>query len=375
VHIAIVLPRGHRYAADTPSSICTCAHDFARTNHVRSHVTTIGSACDTPFADSQFIAVQDDRGPLTLSNSLTLSKQRRYADGVLRCLARLTPDVVLVELDGWLAAHIASRYRVAPTALRLHIDAEKTMSGIKGWRRRRRLRQVDGLISVSPAMNAIIQQTMGGKPPAIAAANGIDLIYWQGLPDERREKRIVFAGRLVPEKGVLELCQALPEFLHHADRQDWQATILVTDVEKNPDLEGQCRRLLAPVADRVQWLANRSRSDVKTAMTSASIVVVPSIMIEGFGMVAAEAHAAGCAVISSGTGGLRDASRDAAVYLDAVTPDKITAALLEVSLEPALTSWRRRSITHANTHLSLEITATKIDAFLRTVIENSKRRF
>jgi glycosyltransferase involved in cell wall biosynthesis len=368
IHIAIVLPRGHRFAPDTPSSICTCAHDFARFNGDRSRVTIIGSACDAPFPDSTFVPVDEASGPFTLS------KQRAYAHGAIKALVGAAPDVVLVELDGWLAAYISRRYARAPTALRLHIDAEKTMHGVKGWRRRRRLRHVDWLISVSPAMNTIIEQTMHGQPPSIAAANGVDLDRWRGAPDDHREKRVVFAGRLVPVKGVVELSSAVVTFLARDDQRDWTATFLVTDVAKNPDLEAQCRAILAPVADRVTWATNRSRSDVQAAMQTASIVVVPSIMIEGFGMVAAEAHAAGCAVISSGTGGLKDASRDAAYYLDAVTPSAIATALFSVATEPALSSWRRRSIDHATAHLSLNHTAAKIDTFLRTLIGRSKLR-
>jgi glycosyltransferase involved in cell wall biosynthesis len=366
VHIAIVLPRGHRFAPDTSSSICTCAHDFARTASSAVRVTVLGSQCDAPFGGMTFVGLAET-GRLA-----AVAKRRAYAQSAARTLAEIKPDVVLVELDGWLGAFVAAqRPGAAPVALRLHIDAEKTLTGVKGWRRRRRFRYVDGLISVSPAMNAIIQASMGGQPPSIAAANGIDLDLWRGADDASREKRIVFAGRLVPEKGIVPMCEAVRDFLSRAANGDWRATFLVTDVAKKPELEQQCLAILAPVAGKFDWRTNRSRAEVQATMKSASIVVVPSIMIEGFGMVAAEAHAAGCAVISSGTGGLRDASQSAAYYLDAVTPNDIVTALQRVSQPSALDDWRARSTVHAEANLSLSKTAAMIETFLRQLTQNS----
>lgn len=358
MHIALVLPFGHRFAADTASSIATCAHDLARANAARAHMTVIGSACDRPFDDVAFVPLPEP------AKSLFGSRRADYARSAANALKALSPDAVLVELDGWLAAAIARSYRRAPVALRIHSDAEKTIYGIKGLRRRMRLRRMAGLVCVSPTMAATISAALGPKTPVVAAPNGVDLDLWRGVPDWQKSKVIVFAGRLVPEKGIVELCDATQAFLNSNAGRDWQAVFLVSDVERNLDFDADCRRLLAPAADRVQWLTNRHRSDVRAAMQYASIVVIPSKVIEGFGMVAAEAHAAGCAVISSGLGGLRDASGDAARYLETVSASAILTALNDVAAQPALSAWRKNSRDHAAASLSLDTTAQTIHTFL-----------
>ena len=321
-------------------------------------MTVIGSACDRPFDDVAFVPLPEP------AKNLLGSRRADYARTAANAIDALNPDAVMVELDGWLGASIARFHKRAPVALRLHSDAEKAMHGIKGWRRRARLKRMAGLVCVSPTMATTIGDQLYGRPPVIAAPNGVDLDLWRGDPDWQKAKVIVFAGRLVPEKGIVELCDATREFLGSNTGRDWQAVFLVTDVEKNLDLDADCRRSLAPVADRVQWLTNGHRSDVRAAMRHASIVVVPSKVIEGFGMVAAEAHAAGCAVISSGLGGLRDASGDAARYLETVSAEAILTALTEVAVQPALSAWRKNSRDHAASALSLDATAQTIHDFL-----------
>ncbi|MNI30265.1 D-inositol-3-phosphate glycosyltransferase [compost metagenome] len=75
-------------------------------------------------------------------------------------------------------------------------------------------------------------------------------------------------------------------------------------------------------------------------MKRAAIALVPSTWAEPFGLTALEAHAAGAALVSSGRGGLREASGPHALYLNRVTPAALVAAA-------------ERLITHPEERLSL----------------------
>ena len=70
-------------------------------------------------------------------------------------------------------------------------------------------------------------------------------------------------------------------------------------------------------------------------MQSAAIALTPSVWDEPFGLTAIEAHAAGAALISSGRGGLREASGPHALYVDAVTPQTLSAAMDRLIRDPA----------------------------------------
>jgi glycosyltransferase involved in cell wall biosynthesis len=110
-------------------------------------------------------------------------------------------------------------------------------------------------------------------------------------------KRIIgFAGKLISRKGVDELLRALQLI---ADDDTWEARVIGDGQEK----EG----LLAlseslGIAKRVDFRGFRNVSEMPDELADCDIVVVPSVQ-DNRGMIAAEAMAAGAAVIvSSNTG-------------------------------------------------------------------------
>jgi glycosyltransferase involved in cell wall biosynthesis len=72
---------------------------------------------------------------------------------------------------------------------------------------------------------------------------------------------------------------------------------------------------LQPVSARTTIEYNQPLAVVRERLSQAAIAIVPSKWDEPFGRTALEAHAAGCAVISSGTGGLPEVSGDHAIFL------------------------------------------------------------
>ncbi|MFW8695567.1 glycosyltransferase, partial [Mesorhizobium japonicum] len=79
--------------------------------------------------------------------------------------------------------------------------------------------------------------------------------------------------------------------------------------------------------DRVAILRSASLGEVREIMKTVAIAVTPSVWAEPLGLTALEAHAAGAALISSGRGGLREASGPHALYVDEVTPASLTDAM------------------------------------------------
>lgn len=101
----------------------------------------------------------------------------------------------------------------------------------------------------------------------------------------------LFAGRLSPEKGVTTLLGA------------WEligARMPLKIVGDGP-LAGRVAGAARENAS-VEWLGQRSPSDVVMLMKDAQILVFPSVSYESFGMVIAEAYAVGLPVIASSIG-------------------------------------------------------------------------
>jgi glycosyltransferase involved in cell wall biosynthesis len=144
--------------------------------------------------------------------------------------------------------------------------------------------------------------------------NGVEVP--PGAGDEAEPPEILFAGRLSPEKGILEL----------VDAARGHTLVVAGDGPLRPQVP-QARGWLP--RDELERLYNR-----------AAVVACPSHR-EGFGVVCAEAMAHGRAVVASDVGGLRDLVVDGETGL-LVPPRDVAAlrnALERLLAEPAL---RRR---------------------------------
>jgi glycosyltransferase involved in cell wall biosynthesis len=122
------------------------------------------------------------------------------------------------------------------------------------------------------------------------------------VPNLAREKNLVFVGRLVSDKGVDVLLQALK--LLQSDKLFPDLTIVGSGPE-----EENLQRLAAELGLDRQLIFAGQKSGVALAeiLNRHRILVVPSRWAEPFGVVALEGIACGCVVVGSEKGGLKEA--------------------------------------------------------------------
>ncbi len=115
---------------------------------------------------------------------------------------------------------------------------------------------------------------------------------------------VVFAGRLVHEKGVDTLLHAFAAVHVHLPH----ATLdIIGDGVERPALEQLSRSLYLEKV--VRFHGFQSRPQTESIARSAWVQVVPSRWAEPFGLVAAEAMMRGTAVLASSSGGLAEVVR------------------------------------------------------------------
>ncbi|ADI01298.1 glycosyltransferase family 4 protein [Syntrophothermus lipocalidus] len=114
------------------------------------------------------------------------------------------------------------------------------------------------------------------------------------------EKIVFFVGRLVPEKGVQVLLEAVPKILGHCP----EAKFVIAGTGPFHDFLRQKANDLG-LGDKVCFTGYISEEDRDRLYQVADVAVFPSLY-EPFGIVALEAMAAGTPVVVSDSGGLAE---------------------------------------------------------------------
>jgi len=262
-----------------------------------------------------------------------LPRSKKRLSALEKALDDFDPDVIEFHQQLRQALHISRRFPRATRVLYRHNALKPPRGLFDRWRYERRFRQIDGLIFVSDAgRREFLQDYPKQEPKTFAVPNPINVDLWRA-PVDGREPLIAFAGRAMPEKGVDLICAALPAVLER--HPDWRAVLMLNDWDKHAAWTEPHVAPLERFGDRVTVLKSAPLSEVRAVMQRAAIALTPSVWAEPLGLTALEAHAAGAALISSGRGGLREASGPHAVYVDDLTADGLGAAMDDLIRDPA----------------------------------------
>jgi glycogen synthase len=169
--------------------------------------------------------------------------------------------------------------------------------------------------------------------------NGIDATRWRASAGATAAARarlagdaplLVYAGRLVHEKGVQTLLRAVRP-LREA-HPGLQLAVAGSGVHE-PALRELARRLR--IARAVRWLGFVPEVALPAVLGAADVAVVPSLY-EPFGIVALEAAAAGAPLAVAETGGLRDLASAgvAAASFPAGDTDALVSAVGKLLVDP-----------------------------------------
>src|SRR5439155_17292393 len=117
--------------------------------------------------------------------------------------------------------------------------------------------------------------------------------------EEIRGKDLVFLGRLVSDKGCDLLIQSLGRLAEQGLRP---SLTVIGDGPERSRLQNLAKSL--NLQDQVTFAGAPTSEEVARLLRQHSLLVVPSVYEESFGVVALEGMACGCVVIGSDGGGL-----------------------------------------------------------------------
>jgi glycosyltransferase involved in cell wall biosynthesis len=141
-----------------------------------------------------------------------------------------------------------------------------------------------------------------------------------------KKVRILFAGRLTPDKGIFTLLAAL----HMPEMLDMDYELTTTTACSHAE-EGQVMLKLLEAHPWVKVVpARKTPAEMADLMSQYDVVVMPStsqFWQEAFGMVSVEAQHAGCRVVASNSGGLPETNCGNLVLVDPDSPRSLSMGI------------------------------------------------
>ncbi len=211
------------------------------------------------------------------------------------------PNLVHLNLTGpsvYFHLQTADAHR-APLLVSLHQPLEN-QSGRSDSVVSRILRSADWVTAASEMVQTTAQRIVPEIAPRSSLIHfGFDVPDMMPEPLPFAQPRLLCLGRHVFEKGFDLALTALSTLV---DRFPKLRLIIASDGPARHDLEQQAAKLgLTQVVDFIGWV---EFAKIPALLNSATMVLIPSRVIEGFGLVAMEAAMMGRPVVATRSGGL-----------------------------------------------------------------------
>jgi len=175
----------------------------------------------------------------------------------------------------------------------------------------------------------------------------------------RRDRDLVFVGRLVSDKGVDVLLRAM---ILLRSRRCHPSLSIVGDGPERSRLEKIV--LDGDLSGQVAFLGTKNHDELPGILNLHRVMVVPSVWNEPFGIVALEGAACGCVVVGSAGGGLPEAIGPCGLTFPNGDAQKLATILEGLVANPAeLERYRTASAVHLARHASEAVSARYIDFF------------
>lgn len=268
----------------------------------------------------------------------TVREAASFAARLLPFLARQRWDIIDCSATPYLplyAAWIASRLSRTPLVATWHefwgdhwlayLDRRPFVARIARRLEAGALDLGDATVAVSPFTARRMGRQGNGDGPAWVVGNGVDLEAIRAARRARDEVELVFVGRLIDEKRVDLLVDALA-LLRGRDPQ--RRSPRCTIIGDGPELDRLRARVAAlDLAETVRLPGSLPQARVFGLLKAAKLMVLPSTR-EGFGIAVVEAQACGTVplVARSPTSGAPDLVRDG---VDGVVCDPTPTALAD----------------------------------------------
>lgn len=333
--IATVLPPREGFNAQEAGAIALFVSHYMRAEKGSFDNTVFGGWAGKPFEDLRYHSVTIPRFRLT-------SKSAAYAKNISQLLLRGGYSLVEVHNRPLIALTIKQLCPELKVSLFLHNDPS-TMKEFKSLKFMQNCaRELDGFVAVSHFVaNSLIGMCSEASGKVNVVYNALDDSWFDcaenSLEVDESLVKVTYIGRIVPEKGVLEVAEAFRNLSHSSKRFKFSfigsSGFLKTASET--DFEREIMRLVEASDSSVEFLGSQTNEFIRQHLQVNDLVIIPSKVKEAFGRVLLEAMSQNNACIISDSGALLEVGGDAVAVLETVSSDAIISAIEKLMMNEA----------------------------------------
>ena len=274
----------------------------------------VGSTVGTPFPGAMFKGLQPRHGWLHGSN---IGLAAAYLHDL-----RLSgsPDLVEVHSRCHVASYLKKKRPDLKVVLYLHNDPRDMKGSRSTAERRRLLREMAAVICVSDYIRDCFLDGIDSNEETekvATARNGARRP--NGMPTAKKPM-ILLAGRMVPQKGILEFSKALSRVV--GQHPEWEVVIAGArrfEASEPGSYEAQIADALAPIGKQARMTGFLPKAQLLELQQQSAIIACPSIWDDPMPKAVLEALAVGSALLTTRRGGIPEVAEGRAHIVD--TPD------------------------------------------------------
>lgn len=361
--INILIPYKEKFEQHNASSVSITVKNNMNFSKMKDHISVYGREIQNPMFKKNYIGLKNSRNFLK-SKNINLAEK-------MCCKINLKQDKnVIIEIHNrpYLIDIIDKLVKSKKMVLYLHNDPLE-MKGSKNISDRKALlKKVDLIICVSEYIKKkFISGLNQFTNKILVIHNGVDRKL-EVIP--RKKKKVIFVGRLVKEKGFNFYVEAVANISKKFN--DWEYFLIGSSKTENKFSNDYSKKIITTFQkiENAKYLGFMSHDEVQKIMMETSIIVVPSVWNEPFGLVIAEAMSNGTAVICSNFGGIPEVIGNNGLILDQVNSNNVEKSLNLLMSDPRLLREFQQKSWNGFKHTS-NLSSKKIDSYRKNLLSKN----
>ena len=323
--INILLPYKEKFDLNKASSVSITVKNNLFYSRYLNDIKIFGQDVENPISKSNFIGVKNSFFSFKGKNIFLTKKM---LDVILDCGDK--KQLIEVHNRPYLIKEITKKTKSFPISLFFHNDP-KTMKGSKSVQERENILQK--CAAVFCVSKFIKKQFLDGIKEDYKKVH----VLYNGVDRKLKifplkQKEVLFVGRLVFEKGVDLFIDAMKSIAFRFP--DWSFVLIGSSkLGDNDNIKSYAHRAIEKfktIGAQAKFYGFKDHDFVQEKMKNGSIIIIPSLWEEPFGLVAAEAMSNGLAIIASKVGGIPEIVEGNGILISNINQEKLEEAIIDL---------------------------------------------